>query len=142
MNAKSRWAVVCVGALVASSFVIARAQQAGEPLGSVRLPRSVLANGQPLPAGTYSARLSNDPVTRVVGQSADSSRWVEFVAGGQVRGRELATVVAPADVKEVAKGTPPPQGTARVQALRGADYLRVWFNRAGTQYLIHFNVAK
>ncbi len=140
MNAKSRFGLVVMGGLVALPLM--GAAQTGEPLGTVRLPRNVTANGQVLPAGSYTVRLSNEPVTKVVGQATDSSRWVEFVANGQVRGRELATVVAPPDVKQVAKGTPPPSGTARVQALRGADYLRVWFNRAGTQYLIHFNVAK
>jgi hypothetical protein len=99
-----------------------------------------MANGQSLAAGTYSARLSPETATRVVGQLPESARWVEFVQDGQVKGRELATVVAPADVKQVAKGTPPPQGTARIQALRGGDYLRVWLNRAGTQYLIHLSV--
>ena len=140
MNAKSRIGMVLMGGLLA--MPLPAAAQAGESLGTVRLPRSVMANGQVLAAGTYVARLSKEPVTPVVGQSLDSSRWVEFVEDGQVRGRELATVVPPADVKQVAKGTPPPSGTARVQALRGADYLRVWFNRAGTQYLIHFAVSK
>ena len=141
MTPKSRmaWLLVLVagGLLVSPSL---GAAQTGESLGTVRLPQNVVANGQPLPAGTYTARLSTETVSRVVGQPADSTRWVEFVAGGQVKGRELATVVAPADVKQVAKGTPPPQGTARVQALRGGEYFRVWLNRGGTQYLIHLSV--
>ena len=113
--------------------------QTGETLGTVRLAGSVVANGQPLPAGSYTVRLSAEPVTKVVGQPPESERWVEFVQSGQVRGRELATVVPPADVKEVAKGTPPPAGVARVQTLRGGEYQRVWFNRGGTQYLIHLS---
>lgn len=117
------------------------AQSAGQSLGTARLPVSVMANGQPLPAGTYTVRLAEGEVTPVVGQPTESSHWVEFVQNGQVRGRELATVVPPADVKEVAKGTPPAAGTARVQMLKGADYLRVWLNRAGTQYLVHLSVA-
>jgi hypothetical protein len=112
--------------------------QGGESLGSLRLPRAAMANGQELAAGTYTARLSSDAVTRVVGQPPEGMVWVEFVQGGQVRGRELATVVSPPDVKLVAKGTPPAPGAARVQMLRGNDYLRAWFNRGGTQYLIHF----
>lgn len=140
MTAKSRmaWlAFMVTGGLMISPLVIAA--QTGEALGTVRLPRSVVANGQALAAGTYAARLSAETVSRVVGQPADSTRWVEFVQDGQVKGRELATIVAPADVKQVAKGTPPPQGTARVQTLRGGEYLRVWLNRAGTQYLIHLS---
>ena len=116
--------------------------QAGQTLGTVRLPSDVVANGQPLPAGTYTARLSSDTVAPAVGLSPQAEQWVEFVQGGQVKGRELASVVAPADVKEVAEATPPAAGAAKVQALRGADYLRVWLNRAGTHYLIHFNVKK
>jgi hypothetical protein len=138
MTAKSRIAWVLVTSLTAAPLALAA--QTGETLGTVRLPRAVMANGQPLAAGTYSARLTTENVTRVVGQPPESTRWVEFVSDGQVRGRELATVVAPADVKQVAKGTPPPQGTARVQPLRGGEYLRVWLNHSGTQYLIHLSV--
>jgi len=108
---------------------------------SVRLPGGVSANGQPLAAGTYTVRVSADPVTPVVGQGPDSARWVEFVQGGQVRGRELATVVSPADVKEVAKKTPPASGRAQVQTLRGADYVRLWVNQSGTQYLVHLTAT-
>lgn len=141
MSLKSTIATMALAAVMGSGAVQLMAAQDGETLGSVRLPRGVMANGQPLAPGTYTARLSNEVVTRVVGQPADSTRWVEFVQAGQVRGRELATVVGPADVKAVAKGTPPAPGTARVQLLRGGEYLRVWLNRSGTQYLIHLSVA-
>jgi hypothetical protein len=107
----------------------------------VRFPRAVVANGQPLAAGSYTVRLTGDPVTPVVGQK-DSERWVEFVQGGQVRGKELASVVAPADIKAVAEMTPPAAGTSKVQMLRGADYLRVWVNRGGTHYLVHLSLQK
>jgi hypothetical protein len=142
MNAKSLIKSSLLVVLAAWMCGMPVAAQEGQSLGTVRLPRAVMANGQSLPAGTYTARLSTDAVPPVVGQSAGAAQWVEFLQTGQVRGRELASVVSPPDVKEVAKGTPPAPGTARVQALRGADYLRVWLNRAGTQYLIHFNVAK
>jgi hypothetical protein len=142
MSAKSliKSAAVCV--LVWSMGTLPVMAQAGQTLGTVRLPSAVAANGQPLPAGTYTVRLSSDTVAPAVGQSPQAEQWVEFVQGGQVKGRELASVVAPADVKEVAEAAPPASGAAKVQALRGADYLRVWLNRAGTHYLIHFNVAK
>jgi hypothetical protein len=117
------------------------AQTPGATIGSVRLTQAVTANGQPLAAGTYSVRLSDAAVTPVVGQSVEASHWVEFVQNGTVKGRELATVVPPADVKQIAKGTPPAAGSARVQMLKGADYLRVWLNRTGTQYLIHLSIA-
>jgi hypothetical protein len=117
----------------------ARSAQAAASLGTVRIPRAAIANGEPLPAGTYTLRLSGADVTPVVGQK-NSEHWIEFVQQGQVKGRELASVVAPADVKEVAEGAPPAPGSARVQMLRGAEYLRVWLNRAGTNYLVHLSL--
>lgn len=119
----------------------ASAQANAQSLGSVTINKKVMANGQPLAAGTYSVRLSSDSVTSVVGESADSEKWVEFVQGGQVKGKELATVVAGADVKTVSKEKAPAAGTARVDTLKGADYLRVWINHGGTHYLIHLTLA-
>jgi hypothetical protein len=129
-----------VAALVAAATLSAAAQDQPS-LGTVRLPRAVVANGEPLPAGSYTVRLSADPVTPVVGQKG-SEHWVEFVQSGQVKGKELASVVAPADVRAVAEATPPSTGTAKVQLLRGADYLRVWLNRGGTHYLVHLSLKK
>jgi len=134
----SRAHVAWIARLVLCALITALPLAAqGQALGSVQVPRAVVANGQPLPAGTYTLRLSSDAVTPVVGQSAEAAKWVEFVQGNTVKGKELASVVAPADVKAVAKITPPASGSAKVQVLKGADYLRVWFNRGGTQYLVH-----
>ena len=140
---KSRFIVSPLAALaLATAIGVSLEAQGGQALGSVRLPRAVVANGQNLAAGTYTLRLSGDSVTPVVGQGPEAAKWVEFVQEGAVKGKELASVVAPADVKAVAKITPPVPGTAKVQPLRGGDYLRVWFNRAGTQYLLHFAVSQ
>ena len=38
----------------------------------------------------------------------------------------------------VVKDTPPASGSSKVQVLRGNDYLRVWINRGGNHYLMHF----
>ena len=131
-------AMFVAGVVAASSSALVYAQSAGQSLGSVRLPAAVRANGQPLAAGTYTVRLTADNGTPVVGQSTASARWVEFVQGGQVKGRELATVVAASDIARVGKTkTPPGPGTSRVELLKGADYLRVWCNSGGTHYLVH-----
>lgn len=143
MTAKFRWVQIMACGLVAASVSAAGlfAQAAPETLATVRIPQGVSANGQPLPAGTYAVRVSADPVSPVVGQGPDAARWVEFVQGGQVRGKELASVVAPADVKAVAKRTPPSQGSGLVHVLRGSEYVRVWVNHDGSQYLVHLSVA-
>jgi hypothetical protein len=108
-------------------------------LGTVRLTRAVTADGKPLPAGSYTLRLTGEQATPVVGQTPD--HWVEFVQGGQVRGRELASMIAADAIREVAEGTPPASGQSKVELLKGNDYLRVWVNRSGTHYLIHLAVT-
>ena len=126
-------AVMALGARIA-------AQTTGDTLASVKLPRAVLANGQPLAPGTYTLRLATDAGTPAAGQVADGSRWIEFVQDGRVAGRELTSVVARADVQSVLKGPGPASGTAKVELLKGDDYLRIWVNRNGTHYLIHLPV--
>lgn len=126
--------------LSATPGVLARQNDAAA-LGTVRIPKTVIADGQPLPAGTYAVRLSDESVTPVVGQGG-SEHWVEFVQRGEVKGRELSSVVEPAAVSAVAKGTPPKPGTSRVQMLRSGEYLRLWFNRGGTNYLVHLGVQQ
>ncbi len=141
MHSKSMIKLGGIAVLVALLAPAALSAQTSPALGSVALPKKVLADGQPLAAGTYTLRLSSEPVKPVVGQSAESNRWVEFVQGGQVKGREVASVVAAADVKLIAKMATPPPGTAKVQLLKGSEYLRIWINRAGTHYLIHLTAA-
>lgn len=108
------------------------------PLGSVRLTRGVTADGKPLAAGTYQVRLTaQEAKPDAVGASKNIERWVEFVQNGTVKGREVVSIVPQAEVKVVAKDSPPAQGASKVQMLRGNEYLRVWINRAGNHYLIH-----
>jgi hypothetical protein len=45
-------------------------------------------------------------------------------------------VVAPADVKAVAKRPPPASGSPLVQTL-GSEYVRIWINQGGSQYLVY-----
>jgi hypothetical protein len=110
-------------------------------LGSVRIPRAVKADGQALPAGTYQIRVTQTPASpAAAGQTPQFERWAEFLQGGQVRGREVVTIVPPSDISQVADMKPPPSGSQRVEVLKGGDYLRLWLNRGGTHYLIHFNI--
>src|SRR5262245_19471500 len=121
---------------------IAGAQTAGQSLGSVNVTRKVTANGQPLAPGTYTLRLLPEELNKVVSQTPAESRWVEFVRGGKVAGKEVATVLTGPDAKTVAKGGTPASGTAKTELLKGNDYIRIWINKGGTQYLVHLAVAK
>ena len=108
-------------------------------LGTVRLPRAVTADGKPLPAGTYTLRVTaQEARPEAVGTTETLERWAEFVQKGSVKGREVVTIVPDAEVKMVVKDAPPrPGAAAKVQTLRGNDYVRVWVNKGGNHYLIH-----
>jgi hypothetical protein len=109
-------------------------------LGTVHLAKAMTADGKPLPAGTYQVRLTaQESKPDAKGQSENLERWVEFVQKGAVKGREVVTIVPQAEVKNVVKDAPPrPGGMPKVQTLKGNDYVRVWFNKAGNHYLIYF----
>jgi hypothetical protein len=144
-----RSVVRIVGGIVAVAAVVALAsetrlgaQTAGQALGSVTVNRKVMANGQPLAPGTYTLRLLPEEPSKVVGQTPAESRWVEFVHGGKVVGKEVATVLSGPEAKTVAKGKSPAAGSAKAELLKGDDYLRIWINQGGKQYLVHLAVAK
>jgi hypothetical protein len=128
-------------AAIATASASAQSKDASATLGSVHLSRAVEANGQSLAADTYQIRLANDPVTPVVGQSPEGERWVEFVKGGTVAGKEVASVISAADIKSVAKGPVPPAGAPRIEMLQGGEYLRIWIVKSGTTYLVHLRTA-
>ena len=107
-------------------------------LGTVRLPKGVKADGKALPAGTYQVRLTADEAKPdAKGSTEKLERWVEFVKGGKVVGREVVSIVPAAEAKLVQKDTPPPSGGAKVETLKGGDYVRVWINKGGNYYLVH-----
>ena len=111
-------------------------------LGTVELPRSVLANGRALSAGAYELHLTAyAAIPETNGALRELERWVEFRQDGRVRGREVVTIVPEAEIGEVAETSAPGSGSSRVDMLRGNDYLRVWVNRGGAHYLLHLAVG-
>jgi hypothetical protein len=107
-------------------------------LGTVRIPKAVKADGKDLPAGTYQVRLTPEEAKPdAKGSSEKLERWVEFVKGGKVVGREVVSIVPATEAKLVQKDNPPPQGGSKVETLKGGDYVRVWINKGGNYYLLH-----
>ena len=107
-------------------------------LGSVELPRRVMANGQTLASGTYDLRVTADRANPdAPGQLAVLERWVEFRQGDEVKGREVVSIVPQSEIDSVAKTAPPGSGASRVEMLKDNEYLRVWVNHDNTHYLIH-----
>jgi hypothetical protein len=111
-------------------------------LGTVRLTRAVKADGKPLPAGAYQVRLTaqnaNPPAP---GESPGLERWVEFLQGGQVKGREVATIVPQSEIALVERDTPPPSNAVKVELLKGGEYVRVWTRRGNYHYLLHLPIG-
>ena len=107
-------------------------------LGTVRLSKNVKADGKDLPAGTYQVRLTADEAKPdAKGSSEVLERWVEFVQKGQVKGREVVSIVPAGESKLVQKDTPPPSGGSKLEMLKGGDYMRLWINKGGNYYLVH-----
>lgn len=142
---KVRW----LAAILMSTFAAVVSAQTGQvptgetALGSVRIPRSVKADGKDLKAGTYQVRLTAQAASPAVpGQTME--RWVEFVQSGKVVGREVVSIVPAAEVKDLQPGPDAPPSSragSKVEMLKGNEYLRVWINRAGVNYLIHMPPA-
>jgi len=114
---------------------------AANNLGSVTLTKKVMADGQPLAPGTYQVRLTSDMPKPGLGQSPEGERYVEFVKAGKVVGREVATVVSNADITTMVKQKKPAPNSVKVETLKGNDYIRVWINRGGNNYLINMPAA-
>ena len=114
-------------------------------LGSVNLPRAVMANGQKLAAGSYQVRLTAEQAQPSV-PGIQMERWVEFVRGGKVAGREVVSIIPQTEMKDLQTGPEagghPSTGSAKVEMLKGDEYLRVWINRGGVNYLLHLPPAK
>ena len=135
-------ALLSVGAWAQTSSGQVPAGEAS--LGSVSLPRAVMANGQTLPAGTYQLYLTAESVQAVPGIQME--RWVEFRRGGKAVGKEMVSVVPQAEAKDLQPGPDadrrPPAGSPRVEMLKGDEFLRIWINRGGVSYLLHLPPAK
>jgi hypothetical protein len=150
---KQMWLVGAVASVLSMTPVAAQTPTqtkagttAGVPagvtvLGTISIPRAVLADGKPLPAGRYTVRLTGEAATAVPGQQTDLNRWAEFVQGGQVRGREIVSIVPAEEVKDTMPGPDMPgkvgRAGSRVEMLKGGEFLRVWIARGGHNYLIH-----
>jgi len=111
-------------------------------LGTVRLPKGVKLDGKDIAAGAYQVRLTADEAKPdAKGSTEKLERWVEFLKGTNVVGREVVSIVPASEAKLVQKDAPPPSGGSKVEVLKGGDYVRVWINKGGNYYLVHLPKA-
>src|SRR6187402_3114042 len=73
-------------------------------LGTVSIPRAVMADGKQLAAGSYTLRLTAETAQPAPGQNASLERWVEFLRSNKVVGRELVSIVPAEEVKDTMPG--------------------------------------
>jgi len=112
----------------------------GADLGVVRISASVLADGKPLPSGTYHLRLASQPATGPA-QAEDTQRQVEFVADGIVVAREIAEVFPNENRPEAGASSQRAAEGVRVQTLKGGEFLRISVTREGMRYLISLPIV-
>jgi hypothetical protein len=136
MTRRTGWLTLACFAL---SIASVSAQAPGEVFATVRITQPVLADGKPLPAGTYDVRLAG-PGTSTAGMS-DAQRVVEFVANGQVVATEVAEVMPGGEATPVGTSSQPARSAARVEMLKGGEFLRVSVRRPDGRYLIHLPLA-
>ncbi len=109
-------------------------------LGTAQISDPVLVGDMPLQPGTYEIRLTGEHLTPLPGQSEEAVQVVEFVTDGMVVAKDAAEVL-PAATTPV--GTSGRQSTrARVEHLKGDEFLRISMTKDGERYLIHLPLAK
>ena len=130
--------------LVVAAIALASAQTLPQAnvLATVRITEAVLADGRPLAPATYQVRLTDERPTPHPGQSADAQRWVEFIADGSVKAREVAEVVRDDDRPDIGASAERAAEGVRVQILKGGDFLRISVKQRGVRYLIHLPVIQ
>ena len=85
------------------------------------------------------------PTSRHLGADEEPStttRWIEFLheAEGAVAGRGLAIVISDAEIDDLAKSSVP-RNQVRLDELQSGEYIRLWLNRGGSNYLVHMPTA-
>lgn len=109
-------------------------------LTTVQITAPVMAGETRLEPGTYEIRLTGEHLKPLPGQSEDSEVVVEFVKDGMVVARDGSEVV-PGDTKPVGtSGGSAPR--ARVERLKGDEFLRISVNKDAERYLIHLPIAR
>jgi hypothetical protein len=102
----------------------------------VTITQPVMADGMPLAPGTYEIWITDERPAAGAG-SSDAQRVVEFTQNGQVVAREVAEVFPRAGREVVGTSGTAGSARARVEMLRGGEFVRVSINEADGRYLIH-----
>jgi hypothetical protein len=128
--------IALVGALAAHP---ALAHHGPSVLGSVRIGDPVTVGGTMLQPGTYEIRLTGEHLPAMAGQSENAEQAVDIVKDGVVVAHDAATVLEGVTAPVGTSGGSGPR--ARVERLKGDEFLRVSFYKDSDRYLIHLPLA-
>ena len=133
--------VVTVLAAVGPAF--AHHTEAGRThtMATVRIVQPVLAGGQPLEPGTYEVIVTDRAPADNAGRASDVQRVVEFVQNRRVVATEVAEVIARTERDVVGTAGSAGSAAARVELLKGGEFLRIAISDPGARYLIHLPAA-
>ena len=108
-------------------------------MATVRIPDGLMADGKPLPGGTYEVIITDEHPAHEAGTPSENQRWVEFVQNKKVVAREIAEVLTAVERPVGTSGSGSGSNAARavVQPLRGGEFVRVAVTAGGARYLIH-----
>jgi hypothetical protein len=124
-----------VAGTLTTTAAFAHHTTAGRAHPTVQITQQILADGKPLAPGTYEIWVTDERPDVKAGVPSENQRVVQFVQNGQVVAREIAEVF-PAGERPV--GTSGSMSArARVEMLRGGEFLRVSFNDPAGRFLIH-----
>ena len=131
-----------LAAMAAASNAVAKDAVARAVRGVFDLPRRAYVNGQPLEPGPYRVRLTDESAPGADEEPSTTTRWIEFLheAEGAVAGRGLAIVISDAEIDDLAKSSVP-RNQVRLDELQSGEYIRLWLNRGGSNYLVHMPTA-
>src|SRR5688572_16389785 len=111
---------ILLGCLVAtlsgSTSVLAHHTMPGRTHPTVRITEAVMADGKPLPAGTYEIWITDERPSTGAGAS-EAQRVVEFAQNGKVVAREVAEVF-PRALEAVGTSGSTGAARARVEKLK------------------------
>lgn len=106
-------------------------------VATVTLTQQVLAGGQPLAPGTYEIRISDERPNVGAGAPSAMQRAVEFVRDGKVVAKEIAEVFPRTERDVAGTSGSTAAGKARVETLRGGEFVRVSVSDSANRYLVH-----
>jgi hypothetical protein len=134
----SRLLLSCVvAAALSATTAFAHHTTPGRAHPKVTITQQVMADGKPLPAGTYELWITDERPDVKAGAPSENQRVVEFAQNGKVVAREIAEVFRQGEPQAVGTSGTSGASRARTEMLRGGEFLRVSINDPDGRFLIH-----